>query len=174
MNCEATFKAKGEIIDTLINTRTGEVKEFRGNNIIVEDITKLIAALIKRHTGFSGALYWENGTGLDSWDDTPVVPTKSDHALVTPLYRKEISASDIIFIDEEGVESSEPTNRIQISIRFTELESNGKLRELGIWGGNASATLGSGIIINHRIHGILTKNDEMILDRKLRLTFSLA
>lgn len=173
MKYNANFKIKGEVIDVLINTKTGERKEFRGNNIIVEGLSKLIAALMKGQDGFSGILYWENGIGLPEWDSNPVDPSITDVSLVTPLYRKAINKADIIFIDENNEESIEMTNRLQISILFAENESNGQLRELGIWGGDATGALGSGVLINHRIHGVLTKTNEMILERKLRLSFEL-
>ncbi len=163
---------KGEVWDTLRNIVTGEeITQYQGSNIIVLDASVLIAALIKRHTGYSGATYWEVGTGLASWDSAIPEPVVNDSALQTPVFRKAIALEDIVFVNNAGETVIDPTNRIQITTTFISSEANYSLREFGIFGGNATSTLGSGLMINHKIHGVITKTNEMELTRVLRLTF---
>lgn len=146
-----------------------------GYNTVVDNASKLIAALIKRHTNYSGALFWEVGSGLGTWSNSaPPSPAKTDTALTTPLFRKAIQLADISFIDANNVVTASVTNRIQIVVTFLSAEANGDLREFGIFGGGTDAvvgTLGSGLMINRKTHGLIYKTTAMELQRTLRFTF---
>lgn len=178
MNCNESVyerrKPKGEITDVLRDKETGEVIERReGFNLIVDNCYKLIASLMGGMTGYAGISYWENGTGLSSWDSSPVEPDATDSGLVTPLAgaRKEIQASDVNWLNADNSISLTPTNRIQIHVVFESTESNGSLREFGLFGGDATTVSNSGIMINHKIHPELVKQNTQTLERTLRLTF---
>jgi hypothetical protein len=54
---------------------------------------------------------------------------------------------------------------------FDENTANGPLREFGVFGGNATGLLGSGIMCDRVIHQVVNKNSNMALQRKLRFTF---
>lgn len=169
-------KFKGEVEDVLIDVATGaRTKLPISYNTVVDSASVLIAALIKRHAGFQGALYWEVGSGSSQWaDNNPPSPAKTDKSLLTPVYRKAISVDEIKFIDANNNVVSTPTNRIQIVVKFATNEANGYLREFGVFGGGADAkvdVLGSGIMINRKTHGVIYKTSGMELERTLRLTF---
>ncbi|MBO8161166.1 MAG: hypothetical protein H0Z24_05970 [Thermosipho sp. (in: Bacteria)] len=166
-------KFKGEVTDVLINTKTGEKKVlWTSKNVVVDDFSKLIAALVKNESGYSGALYWAVGSGSDSWDDSnPPLPSVTDTKLTSETYRKAITADDMAFLDDNGNETATITNKLQIKVTFTETEANGALREFGIFGGNATSTKDSGIMINHKIHPLIYKTSDMILERTIRFTF---
>ena len=66
-----------------------------------------------------------------------------------------------------------PSNILQIRRVFTEIECNGVWREFGIFGGNATETANSGIMINKRHHGVITKTNEMKVERIMRFVLSL-
>ena len=126
---------------------------------------------MKGEAGFGGCLYWEQGSGLAAWDSDQPTPTEDDTALTTPLYRKAIDPSDIIYVDANGNASASRTNRIKISVSFGTGESTGKIREYGIFGGDATTTLGSGLMIDHKIHGVQTKDDDITYNRSIILSF---
>ena len=161
----------GEFTDTI--TYADGRKEVReGHNLIVNDIGKLIASLFKKESGYTGLSYWAIGSGQDAWDTSTANPTVNDTKLETEIFRKEIQKSDIKFIDGEGREQGSPTNRIAVTVTFSTTEANGKWREFGIYGGNATATKDSGLMINHKIHKILTKDETMTIERQIRFTFN--
>lgn len=174
-----TFVKDGSITlsdGTVVEGKAGdEVKLQKGYNTVVDNASKLIAALIKRHTGHAGALFWEVGSGDVSWSDAnPPSPAKSDFKLLNPTFRKAIQLADIVFIDGSNNVTATVTNRIQITVKFLSNEANGPLREFGIFGGGADAvagTLGSGLMINRKTHGIIYKTDTIELTRVLRFTF---
>lgn len=109
---------------------------------------------------------------MDSWDNNPVNATENDVKLVNEIGRKIIPAGSIKFVDGNGNVTTSVTNRIEISLLFSENDVNGKWREFGIFGGNATGTKDSGIMINHKVHDILTKTSNMTVERKIRFTFN--
>lgn len=186
-----TSHFKGEVEDTITFVKDGSVQLADGTtiegkagdvvnlgigyNTVVDNASKLIAALIKRHTGYAGALFWEVGSGDASWNDTaPPSPAKADFKLLTPTFRKAIQLADISFIDNANAVTATVTNRIQIKVKFLFNEANGPLREFGIFGGGTDCvvgTLGSGLMINRKTHGLIFKTDTVELERVLRFTF---
>lgn len=161
----------GEFTDTI--TYADGRKEVReGHNLIVNDIGKLIACLFKGESTYERLKYWAIGSGQDGWDDEDKNPMVTDTKLETEIFRKEINPGDIKFIDEHGSESEDVTNRIAITVTFSTSEANGKWREFGIFGGNANGSPNTGLMINHKIHKILTKDDTMTIERQIRFTFN--
>ena len=90
---------------------------------------------------------------------------------VNETYRKAITPENITFIDADNTPTSEVTNKLQVSVTFNEDEANGELREFALFGGKATDSLNSGLMVNHKIHPIIFKTDGMILERLIRLTF---
>lgn len=162
---------KGEYTDT-ITYADGRVEVLEDHNMIVSDINKLIASLLKRHPGHTGLTYWAIGSGQDSWDTNPQSATAEDKRLTTEYFRKAIQLSDIKFINDEGNPVTEVTNRIAITLTFATSEANGKWREFSIFGGDATASINTGLMINHKVHKILTKDDTMTIERQIRFTFN--
>lgn len=161
----------GEFTDTI--TYTDGTKEVReGQNLIVNDIGKLIACLFMNKEGYKGLTYWAIGSGQDEWDTRPSSPNVNDSRLQTEFFRKEIPKENIKFIDEHGEPSAQVTNRISITLTFSTEEANGKWREFSIFGGDASSSLNTGLMINHKIHQILTKDNTMTIERQIRFTFN--
>ena len=70
-------------------------------------------------------------------------------------------------------ETDIPTNILQIKHTFGVNDCNGTWREFGIFGGNATTTANSGLLINKRHHAVITKTDEMTIERTMRFTLSL-
>lgn len=150
---------------------TVEVKEWE-RNIIVNDIGKLVTCLFKNQSGYSGITQWAIGSGVSSWDTTPYQPVPTISGLLNEIGRKSIPSSAIRFVDNNGNETNSITNRIQITLTFTESECNGIWREFAIFGGNATSSRNSGIMINHKVHDVLTKTSNMTIERQIRFTFN--
>ena len=162
-------KSIGEFRDIIRHTDgTVEVTEW-SRNTIVNDVTKAIAYALAQK---GGATYWAIGSGQEAWDTTPVDPNVTDTRLSNEIGRKVIPASAIKFLDSEGRETSEITNTIQITLTFNASEMNGKWREFAIVGGNATSSANSGILINHKTHGVIHKTDTMEIERQMKFTFN--
>lgn len=164
-------KFKGEVTDRLIDAKTGEVIEERVyQNTVVDNCSVLIAGLMKG--ALSGVQYFAVGAGSSSWNNASLPsPSTSDTKLLAETYRKAINSADVIYIDDDNEPSANPTNRIQITVTFDESEANGELRELAIFGGNATATKDSGLMLNRKIHALIYKTSGMKLERIIRFTF---
>ena len=167
-----SVQMKGDIIDR-IHYADGRVEERVGHNIVVNSFLNLVMCLLKQQSGYTGIQYWAVGSGADSWDNATPDPNITDTRLVSEIGRVEIPTSEISFLDAELNPTSTPTNIIQITHTFGPNDCNGKWREFGIFGGNASASANSGIMINHRHHPILTKTNEMTVERVMRFTLTL-
>lgn len=149
----------------------GTQEEIEHINTVVNDCSRLIASLMKGQSGYKGITYWAVGAGAGSWDNSnPPEPSIADTKLSNETFRKAISASDITFLDSSDNPTASITNKLQISITFTESEANGELREFGLYGGNATATKDSGIMINRKTHGLIYKTSGMRLERVIRIT----
>ena len=149
------------------------VDEIIGHNLVVNSFLNLVMCMLKQQSGYSGIQYWAVGKGEDSWDNTPISPDINATRLTEEIGRVPINLSDIKFLNSDYEEMSTPTNIIQISHTFGTSDCNGVWREFGIFGGNATENLNSGIMINKRHHKIITKTQEMTVERVMRFTINL-
>jgi len=167
------IKMTGQITDRIF--KNGVLVEERvGHNLVVNTALNLIMALLKIHSGYSGIQYWAIGSGASSWDSSLPNPTRGETRLTAEIGRVAIDPSEIVFLNGSLQESSTPTNIIQITHTFGADDCNGKWREFGIFGGNATASANSGIMINKRHHEVITKTRDMTVERIMRFTLSLA
>lgn len=162
----------GHITDKIY--KGGELVEtIEGHNLVVNSFLNLVMCLIKQQSGFSGIQYWAIGSGASSWDSNMPTPELTATRLTNEVGRVPISASEIKFLTPSYEESATPTNIIQIQHTFTPEECNGEWREFGIFGGNATETANSGIMLNKRHHAVITKTEDMTIERTMRFTLSL-
>lgn len=162
----------GEITDKIY--KNGVLVETRkGHNLVVNSFLRLVMCLLKNQTGYSGIQYWAVGSGASSWDSETPAPDVNATRLTAEIGRVAIPASEITFLDSNYNEVSNPTNIIQIKHTFGVSDCNGTWREFGIFGGNATATTNSGLLINKRHHSVLTKTSEMTVERTMRFTLNL-
>jgi len=168
---------KGYYNDLLIDAHD-RVREDRGwrANLIVEGCNRLLAALMKGQQGLGGILYLAVGEGVKEWDGALPQPQPAATRLSKEILRRPIAAEDIIFLDSAGQPSATPTGRLQISIELSRADfpANGfrPVREFGLFGGNATAAVDSGFMINHVIHPRIDITPGLTLCRTLRLDFS--
>lgn len=149
------------------------VDEIVGHNLVVNSFVNLVMCMLKQQNGYSGIQYWAIGSGAPSWDNTMPTPDINATKLTAEIGRMPIDPSKIVFLDNEFNVVSTPTNIIQISHIFGESDCNGTWREFAIFGGNATSTANSGIMINKRHHAVLTKTEGMSVERVMRFTLSL-
>lgn len=147
------------------------------HNLVVQSVTKLIAALVGGKMT-SGNLYWAVGSGDASWsaDGADVKPTLGETQLTNEIGRKKISDESIEFYtaDNKPVAEGEISNRLHITAMFNENECNGDWREFGLFGGDdASVMVNTGIMIDKKHHGLISKTEETTVERHLILTFNL-
>lgn len=163
----------GEFQDIITDKRTGKVTKTKwSHNLVVESVTKLVAALI--HNQFaSNKVYWAVGSGEDSWDTSMPAVQVSDCALTHEIGRKEVT-NTIEYYNESNNPTETITNKLHITATFTEEDCNGDWREFGLFAGDATQTLGSGIMIDNKRHSHIGKTNEMVIERHLILTFNLA
>ena len=161
----------GEITDRIF--KNGVLVEERvGHNLVVNSFLKLVMALCKGEPGYSGIQYWAIGSGDDSWDASIPDPEINAVRLTSEFGRVAIAPSEVSFIDASGTTMQTPTNIIQIKHVFGPNDCNGKWREFGIFGGDATATANSGIMINKKHHSVITKTNEMSIERTMKFTLS--
>jgi hypothetical protein len=156
----------------------GTVLEFTDwkHNLVVTSFANLLALLTMNNSSYVGVQYLALGTGLSAWDSGGVpAPALTDTTLVTEPssgnFRKAVTAQ---MVDASNNVTASITNRILISATFNMGEANGSLREWGLFGGNATPTANSGIMIDHVTHGIITKDaggNDFTLVRQITLIF---
>lgn len=168
----ASVRMTGDHIDRIYKRGTLiDVRE--GHNIVVLSFLRLVMCMLKHQTGYSGIQYWAVGSGADSWDTSMPEPTIDATRLTQEIGRVPISIEDMAFLTPEFEISNIPTNIIQVRRLFTETECNGVWREFGLFGGNATPTVNSGLMVNKRHHAILTKTSDMTVERIMRFTLTL-
>lgn len=153
----------GVLVDTIVD-----------HNIVVNSFLKIVMALCKNQNGYGGIQYWAIGSGEAAWDTATPDPTVYETALTNEIGRVAIPASEIIFLNPSNMQQSAmPTNMIQIKHMFDTGDCNGKWREFGLFGGDATETAGSGIMVNKKHHAVITKTDDMTIERTMRFTLNL-
>ena len=164
-------KMKGECIDRIFKNGV-LIEEHVGHNLVVTSFLNLISYALKNSNG--GIKYWAVGQGASSWDSNMPNPSLSDTQLTSEIGRVAISSSDITFLNSNGTTSTNPTNILQIKHTFGADDCNGTWREFGIFGGDASSTANSGIMMNKRHHAVITKTSDMTIERVMKFTLGLS
>jgi hypothetical protein len=99
-------------------------------------------------------------------------PLATDTGCVQEIFRKVILPENIKYVDPVTFqETDSQSNIIQITVNISETEGVGDWREFSIICGNATEALNSGIAMNHKTHGLLTKTNTMTVERRIRFTF---
>lgn len=162
----------GEHTD-IIHYSDGSIIKLKGHNIVVSSFIPLVLRLLKKEENIEGIQYWAVGSGASSWDSTLPLPSASATQLTNEIGRVAISSSEITFLDSRFDEVDYPTNIIQVKHLFGVNDCNGTWREFGLFGGNATSTANSGILIDKRHHSVITKTSDMTVERILRFTLTL-
>ena len=137
--------------------------DWDSNVITIESLRKLVSALLKREPGYVGISYVAVGSGLPGWDSSRPDASAAATQLETEIARTQAT---VIFLDENNQEAAQITRRLEISGTFLPAQGNGVWREWGLFGGNASAALNSGLIVDYFTQDRATKiNSETVIKR---------
>jgi hypothetical protein len=168
---------QGSYCDVVTDSQ-GRVRWSSGwrSNLIVHDCSVLLAALLKRHRGMRGILFWAVGEGEKEWDALCPSPHPADTQLHKEIARQKLSPAQVVYLDDAGLPKKAPTDCLQITTRFKgeNLVANGfqPLREFGLFGGNATEEVDSGYMIDYVIHPRIDLAPGDTLERKLHLSFA--
>jgi len=165
------------LVQDIIIYKNGHVeKREESFNTIINGIGKLAAALFKGDPAYTPLSYWAVGQGAATWDALITAGTitydMSTTRLVNELGRKSIPLSSMTFVNDDGDAILTLNNRIKITVLFDWDECNGEWREFGIFGGNATSGVNTGIMVNHKIHKLINKTNEMKVERSIIFTFN--
>ncbi len=147
------------------------VYDYESPNVIVNSASVLIARLLKdKNDPDAGISYFAVGTGALSWDlQNPPAPSVTQLVLESELARK-VLAEGTTFIDAEGHATLVATNIVDFTANFGESEAVGPIVEMALFGGDATAALNSGTMLNYRTFPVLNKTAAMTFTVIFRIT----
>lgn len=163
----------GVFKDTIRYSDGRVVETEWSHNLIVSSALTLLTSLLANRDNTVGMQYWAVGSGFQSWDSSMPNPTSSAKVLTSELGRKALTKDNIRFLDAEGMPVDTPTNKIEVSCFFGTNDCNGVWREFGIFGGNATNEADTGILIDKKHHPLITKTNEMTVERVIIFTLNL-
>ena len=148
-----------------------------GHNELTPGFSTLVARLCLQASEPGGGItYCAAGTGDPGWDTSaPPAPTGEEVQLASEIARKAFSAA--YFVDSLGTPRtvdeavSEQLNTIDFEVVFGVGEAVGSICELGLWGGDASAVLGSGTLVNYETIAAIPKPSQAELAFVFRFSF---
>ena len=144
-------------------------------NLIVNAGDRLLAALLKKQTGFQGILFLAVGEGDALWDTSMPDKSPTTTSLFNEIKRFPIAPDQISFLDETNQPTSAPSNQLEITVELAGLafvtEGVQQLREFGLFGGDATDAVNSGYMINYAIHHRIDLAPDTQLTRQIRLSF---
>lgn len=150
---------------------TNAIREHHLKNLIVNKASVLMAKRMRPGASWgAGITHLEVGTGVGTGNtQAPEAESASQTTLRSPLARKDITAWT--YIDSSGNPTETETNVVEFSVNFTENEAIGALVEMGLFGGDASNTLGTGYMFNYKVFSVWNKQAGMQLTVTWRITF---
>jgi hypothetical protein len=147
------------------------VYQYHHSNIIVNTASILIARLLKDSSEpQNGISFLAIGSGSGEWDlFDPPAPTTSKTFLENEFYRKSIDVSTFVH-PETGEPTNAYTNIVDYAVTFGEGEAVGPIVEMGLFGGDATAEINSGTMINWRTFPVINKTSTMSVTVIFRIT----
>jgi hypothetical protein len=118
----------------------------------------------------AGIGYLEVGTGYGTGTSQAPQPENSAQTqLRVPAARKAITSWTNL--DSNGNATASDTNVIQFTTTFLENDVTGALVEMGLFGGDATATIGSGQMFNYKVFPAINKDNTMQLTFVWKVTW---
>lgn len=147
------------------------VYEYESPNVIVNTASVLIARLLKDSSEpTAGISYLAVGSGNSSWDlFDPPAPTTSQTRLENEFYRKAVDYKTFVH-PETGEPTTSQTNIVDYSTSFSEAQAVGPIVEMSLFGGDATAELNTGTMVNWRTFPVVNKTASMTLTVIFRIT----
>lgn len=160
----------GEYQDTIRRGRAPPLAMPWRSNRIVSTAWPLVAALLRGERSMAGIAFCAIGDGVASWDDGASLEAPDATHLAHETARVPIAPADIRYVDAAGGAASTPTHRLSMSVTVTATSAI-RLREFALFGGEATAALNSGRMINYVIHPKIDLEVGDALTRTIRLSF---
>lgn len=166
---------QGEWQDTL-KYKDGTQKVVRGiikPNQIQNQFAVLLASLCRGESGYDRIAYMGIGRGDVAWDSGAPSQPYSQTTLEDEFFRKAIPQADIVFVDKDTnvPTGGTPSSKIEITVTLATSEANDVLREFGLFGGTATASVDTGEIVNWIAHDRIDKDNTLEIERIVRIEF---
>lgn len=146
------------------------IREMHLKNLIVSRASTFMAKRMAPTAWGAGISYLEVGTGVGTGTtQAPQAEDTGKTALRVPLTR--VAITSWTYLDASGNPTASETNVIQLTTTFLEAQANGALVEMGLFGGDATATIGSGYMFNYKVFPVWNKDSTMRLTVVWKLTF---
>lgn len=149
-----------------------------GHNVLTPGFATLAARLFLNNTEpLGGLLYCGIGSGDSGWNplEQPPAAVGDETDMIAEFARK--PWSNKYFVDSDAVPATvaeaiaQNLNTVDFEVVFAESEGVGSIMEIGIWGGDATATLGSGTLCDYETIGLITKPANARLSFVFRWSF---
>lgn len=135
------------------------------------DYNTYAAGTYTNHIG-NGFQYLELGKGVGTGNlQAPQQPDVARTALFTPFFRKAISSWKFLNADGSQAANTAPTNILELTTDILEAEAVDTITEMGLFGGDASTTLGTGHMFNHKTFAVWNKPNDARLKIIWKITF---
>lgn len=158
------------IEDTIVHA-DGSKTEMSFENSVVDGLRVVLGALMKGEAGYNNDFYFCIGHGSDLWDVNGVPPVdRTDSSLTNEYYRVLYDPSDIVYLDNLGQETESVSRVLKFTKTIPAGVADGAIREFCISGGNATAELNSGIMLNRKNHAVVNKGSSDSWTRTITVT----
>lgn len=179
---QALAEVEGSYSDVITYADGTKEEHAEEKNIIIIDFAKLVAVLFNSASGYSGITHLAIGQGSPTWDDMSTSERKTKSTVTLKKLYDEIARTTTVisYLDDDNNEVTLPEfleadnegARLKMEAFFG-LDVSGYLREFGVFGGNATDTKDSGIMINHKAHGLVSMNTGGVSGMTLSRTYRL-
>lgn len=185
-----SISAVGKYKDTLTwrsidgSTKTHEMP-WRTNQVQDAGLKIVVSQLIGAPSMGSGSFanvlplrYMAVGSGDPTWDAVSPSTVSKDTAATTLLnetHRFALSADDFAFLDSSGIDLNPQALSARFMARITlgSNDANGDLREFGLVGASATASLNTGLLFNWINHPLIQKDSSLVITREVDISFSI-
>ena len=137
--------------------------------MLTNEFYRELAVLLTSQAQSARPYFIAVGEGDPAWDRSLPSFSRATTQLVGELARKAVDPDDVVYLNDQGQVSVAPTLSLRLAATFEPGEGTGRLREVGLFGGVASAAANSGTLMSYIIHPRLGKTAQMALSRAFRL-----
>ncbi len=130
---------------------------------LLNSAVDLIAGLLIGQPGLAGVQYWALGAGDASWDSALPARDPKTSRLAKEVFRRPFDSDfDLQYLRGPHV--------LDARTRFPYDQAATALREVGLFGGNATGDADSGILLSYQAHAPVDKTTPQTLEQELRIT----
>lgn len=149
----------------------GAVQERHMKNMIVNKASLFVAKRMRPGTSWgNGITHLEVGTGFGTGTaQAPQIEVATQERLRIPLARKPITSWT--YLDASGNPTGTETKTVQFTTVFESNEAIGSIVEMGLFGGDATATVNTGYMFNYKTFPVWNKQSGMQLTIVWKLQF---